>query len=1272
MDIEQRIAQLSPTQLALLELKLNKGKVPAVPEPTATRGLRQRFVPLSFAQERLWFLEQMEPDTCVYNLPAVLPLRRAVSPRLVEEAVTQIAARHGALRTRFVVRDGSPYQSIEDDPGRAVDFSTVDLRPHRDPSLLRQVLNQHIWVPFNLGSGPLLRVRLILQPNNENVLLVVMHHAISDGWSINLFLKEFKLLYQAAESGTAADLPSVQQYVDYSIAQREWLEGEPLKSLLAYWRSQLDGAPSVLELPLDRPRPARQTFNGALHPFFVPSAIVDHLKLLCRESGVVPFMVLLSVFNALLFRYTGQERVVVGTPIANRNRTEFENVIGLFTNTLVLCTSVSGNMTFRDLLADIRQKTLEAYEHQDLPFEKLVSELRVDRSLSNNPLFQVMFTFQNLPVEKDGSTDAAPRAEPGILDAMLSKFDLTLALTEASDGLSGVFEYATDLFDPQTIDRMAGHFVNMLDFLVHNPAEQLANFSFLSAREADLVLNQWNATARHWPDFQPLHRRFEQWAHHTPDALAVIYRDTSLTYSQLDRRANQVAALLREQGAGPGRIVGICLPRSVEMVTGLFGILKAGAAYMPIDPDFPEDRMAYMLQEAGVEQVLTTADCLPIVTPHGVNAIALDQLDVVFDGPPPPPSDDLGPKDVAYVIFTSGSTGRPKGVMISHGAIYNRLQWMQQRYGLQTDDRVMQKTPFTFDVSVWEFFWTLSEGACLVVAEPERHKESAYLVDLIKTQGITCLHFVPSMLQLFLCEDLTGCVSLRRIICSGEALTIQQCRNLQALDGVEAHNLYGPTEAAVDVTHWDCSEWRNQYLSVPIGRPIANTQIYILNDRLQPVPIGVPGELYIGGHNLAEGYLNNPELTAEKFIRNPFAGSDGSPRLYKTGDLARFRGDGNIEYVGRRDSQVKLRGVRIELGEIESVLGQFPGVGEAVAVVTRFADQDERLAAYVVVSDQDTPLDPAAISAFAARQLPSYMVPAYIVPVHELPLSQNGKLDRKRLPDPVTARPVQPTAPVGDIEKELLDIWRKFLKTEAVIPSDDFFALGGHSILATQVVNRINGHFQLNVPVRILFENPTVRSLARALTESEQEAWFHESATADLMLARSTRRLLQRLDDLTEEELDDVLDGYVERAPLTSFGDVKSLLSWARTDGTSRGGARRPASDPGVSRLAATELSAYERYCSELVRTRLAIEQLSFGHSHGFVAAPATEGLEGIAATLCDQSEQIFDGFVGEMKEQLTRQKGGTLHPYALTAYCREMLVMADLAIAVRSFRGLR
>ena len=1271
MDLEERIARLSPAKLALLERRLEKTRPDGRHETAVPGGPARERAPLSFAQERLWFLDQMEPERGIYNLPELMLLPDPVDPGLIEESLLLLVERHGALRTRFVVEDGNPVQVIGDDPARALDFSVVDRRGAvADPAeaSLSRVLNDATWAPFELSTGPLLRVRLVLQSGGRNLLLVVMHHIVSDGWSLGIFTRELRALYEALLRGTEPGLGGPPpQYADHAVAQRRSLVGERLDALISYWRRRLDGAPPVLSLPLDHRRPARQSFKGALHSFEIPLPSVERLRSLCRESETVPFMALLGVFKALLHRYTGESKIVVGTPIANRHRSELENVIGFFTNTLVLCTETAPGMTFRELLAEVRKTTLGAYEHQELPFEKLVSELQPERSLSYNPLFQVMFTFQNLPT---GRVDAAgPEGggglgpEPAGLDVKLSKFDLTLAMTETGGGLSAVFEYATDLFEPDTVERMAVHFVNLLDHVTRDPDVALAKATLLSAEERERVLTHWNATEHEWPEVLPLHGGFVRWARKTPDSTALIFRDRELTYRELDLRSDRVAELLRSRGVARGDIVGIRMPRSPEVVIGLLGILKAGAAYLPIELDLPAERVAYMLEEARVKEVLTTSVAPGPAVPQGMRTTAVDELDFDQDaGGESPPAVDVRPADLAYVLFTSGSTGEPKGVMVQHGAIANRLDWMQERYGLKTDDRVMQKTPYGFDVSVWEFFWPLSQGACLVITEPERHKESAYLVELIKSRGVTCLHFVPSMVQLFLQEDLSGCASLKRIICSGEALSAEQCRRLQELPGVSAHNLYGPTEAAIDVTHWDCDQWHDRYPSVPIGRPIANTQIYILNEALEPAPIGVPGELYIGGRNLAEGYLNRPDLTESRFIPHPFSAQPGA-RLYRTGDLARFRRDGDIEYIGRIDSQVKLRGLRIELGEIESHLRRYPGVEDAVVAVRGFAEQDERLVAYVVPEDPGSALDTGAIKEFLTGKLPPYMVPAMTVILDGLPLTTNGKLDRRRLPEPAAPVAAEPRPPASEIERELVEIFQSHLRVSRVGVDDDFFALGGHSLLATRVINAVNGRYHLNASVRMLFESPTVRSLARALSGFEDEEWLHESRTAASMLKRAPRRVLHDLDDLTEAELDGLLEEHLGTPALAEFEDGDAVVRWARRH---LGAREAPdtadtATAPSASGDEPAGPAFFWRHHTELMRIWSEARRLSPLAGAGGLPQPeaaSEDAVHGLRAA----RDRVFESFVRGLGRRLAGQAGEVPSPAEVREVCNQMIWMAGIA----------
>lgn len=1243
MDLEQRIAKLSPAKLALLEKRLRTTDIAKQKAATPVIHHTKRCAPLSFSQERLWFLEQLEPNTSLYNLPLIVPLQGPVDQRRVENTVLALVTRHSALRTRFIVKGGTPYQLLFEDPREGVDFAVIDRGSSpRSQQDLHLLLNQQLWIPFDLEKGPLLRVRLVLQPGNTSLLIVVMHHIVSDGWSLGIFSREFRTLYEHADRHISTqDWSPPYQYVDYSIDQRERLQGPRLDALLTYWKTALEGAPSLTALPLDHPRPARQSFRGSLFSFELSQEVLQRLDEICSESHAVPFMVLLSAFKVLLFRYTQQTNVVIGTPIANRSRSEYESAIGFFTNTLVLSNELLPDMSFRQLVAQVRETTLSAYEHQELPFEKLVSELRPERSLSHNPLFQVMFTFQNLPTEPLKPVQNAPESQhsedQAHLDFKFSKFDLTLAMTQHSHGASAVFEYSTDLFDAETIERMAGHFINIVRYVLQNPHDKLSSFSFLSDEERTLILDQWNDTRRNWPEVLPLYRRFEQCAQQAPDATALVFCDRQLSYHDLHQQSDMLCSVLQQHGVTPGSVVGICLHRSLEMVIGLLGILKTGAAYLPIEPNHPVERIQYMLRDANVSQVLTTTSCSEHLDACDVETIVLDGEHSKWrekaKAAARRPLDESAYciNDGAYIIYTSGSTGRPKGVLVSHFAIDNRLQWMQEAYALNSSDRVLQKTPYTFDVSVWEFFWTLSVGACLVLAEPERHKESLYLVDLIQKEKITCAHFVPSMLQLFLQEDLTRCATLRRIICSGEALSVEQCRRLKALPGVQAHNLYGPTEAAIDVTHWDCGDWNEQYTSVPIGRPISNTQIYILDERLQPTPIGVPGEIYIGGHNLATGYINRQELTAHSFVPNLFS-DDPKARLYRTGDLGRFRSDGCIEFIGRIDSQVKLRGLRIELGEIETQLRGHPSVRDAAVVVYHRGHFDDRLAAYIVPHSDDSRIDTDELTSFLSKRLPSYMIPALVTVLPRLPLSPNGKLDRKYLPEPSwdISRQHGTVAPENDVERKLVDIWKGVLKVDNVGVIDDFFALGGHSILVTQVINAVNGLYNLNLPVRILFENSTIRSLAAALDSISDEAWLDESRTAKAMLSNSPRRWIATLERRSEAELDEYLIQHEDQ--LSRFRSVEALLAWSL-------GTTSPSKTPPQQNQRSFH-QLYWSHCLDMVNHHALAQQ--------------------VHRPLNENEQRLFDAYVTAFKERICDVPPTKLSPFEVTQVYAQLVAFAS------------
>jgi amino acid adenylation domain-containing protein len=785
----------------------------------------------------------------------------------------------------------------------------------------------------------------------------------------------------------------------------------------------------------------------------------------------------MAAFDVLLWRYSGQEDLLVGMPVANRGRTELEGLIGLFVNTLVLRNDLSGNPTVRELLVRVRERCLDVYAHQELPLEKLVEDLKPARDQSRNPLFQVMLLVQNASEEHF--------VVPGIMvttsepDRGATQVDLTLYIRETPEGLKGAFGYATDLFDQTTIERMAGHFCTLLEAMVAAPERRLSELPLLAESERQQLLVAWNDTARNYGDQARLHRLLEKQAALTLDSFALEFDGKKLTYVEVNHRANQLARLLRQKGVGPDVLVGVFAERSFEMVLSLLAVLKAGGAYVPLDPSYPAERLAHMIEDARASLVLAQphlANQLPKAAKevHLLDATWKSYRDESGDD-----LDDIGtPENLAYVIFTSGSTGRPKGAMNEHRGICNRLMWMQEEYGLTDKDRVLQKTPYSFDVSVWEFFWPLLTGARLVIARPEGHRDSPYLVKLICDSGITTLHFVPSMLRLFLEEEgLEALTSLRRVFCSGEALPHElQERFFARLPDVELHNLYGPTEAAVDVTYWACRRG-DERLTVPIGRPVANTQIYVLDNRMEPVPVGVAGELYIGGVQVGRGYAGRDDLTAERFVPDPFSSTSGA-RLYKTGDLARYLPDGAIEYLGRIDHQVKMRGQRIELGEIEATLDQYADVAQSVVTMREDKPGDQHLVAYVVPRRAD--LSAKELKEHLSKQLPSYMVPSVFVFLEVLPLTSSGKIDRKRLPAPEQSDIQQVTyvAPRTQTEKVLAGIWAEVLGLEQVGIEDNFFDLGGHSLLAMRMVSRVLQEFSVELPLRELFAAPTIAGLS--------------------------------------------------------------------------------------------------------------------------------------------------------------------------------------------------
>jgi amino acid adenylation domain-containing protein len=895
---------------------------------------------------------------------------------------------------------------------------------------------------------------------------------------MGVLLRELAALYEACSTGKPSSLPELPiQYADFAVWQREWLRGEVLEAQLAHWKRQLGESPPVLELPTDHPRPATRTFRGARQSVVLPKHVSEGLKVLSRHEGVTLYMALLAAFKTLLHRYTGQEDFALGSPVAGRNRSEFEGLIGFFVNTLVLRADLSGNPTFRELLERTRKVALDAYAHQDMPFEKLVEEIQPERDLSHHPLFQVMFILQNTP----GQTLELPGLAVSDLevDNGTAKFDLTLSMVEGAEGLKGTFEINTDLFDEATVTRMAGHFRVLLEGIVADPDQRLSGLPLLTEVERHQLLVEWNETQADYPEDKCIHELFEAQAEQTPEAIAVVFDEEQLTYQELNRRANQLAHHLQGLGVGPEVLVGICMQRSSEMVVGLLAILKAGGAYLPLDPGYPQERLVFMLEDAQVSALLTSSQLSQVLPEHGAHLVCLDvEWEQIGRQNKLPVQSGATARDLAYVLFTSGSTGQPKGIAIEHRSAVALIHWAREVFGSQDLDGVLASTSISWDLSVFELFVTLSWGGMVILAE-----NALQLADLPAAGEVKLINSVPSAAaQLLRSGGIPD--SVRTVNLAGEPLSAALVDQLYAARASieRVFDLYGPGED----TTYSTFALRRQAGPEIIGRPISNTQVYLLDANLEPVPIGVPGELYLGGAGLARGYLNRPELTAQQFIPNPFGDQPGT-RLYKTGDLARYQADGNLEFLGRKDHQVKIRGFRIELGEIEATLSQHPGVRQNVIIAREDTPNEKRLVAYVVPNEGQS-LTVGNLRTFLRAKLPEYMVPSLFVTLEALPLTPNGKVNRQALPAPDVARPELETTYVTArnlVEEVLTEIWIETLGLEQVGIHDNFFELGGHSLLATQIISRIHRYFRVEIPLRSLFEAPTVAGLAKTLVEYE-------------------------------------------------------------------------------------------------------------------------------------------------------------------------------------------
>jgi amino acid adenylation domain-containing protein len=1073
-----------------------------VPPPPLLPARLDGEAPLSFAQERLWFLDQLDPGSAAYHMPGAFRLRGDLDIMALQASLGEIVRRHDALRTTFAAPEGRPPMQLLPRATAATDLALplADLASLPEAAREgegRQLAREAAVRPFDLGRGPLLRVQLVRLGPAEHLALVTMHHIVSDGWSMGVLVGELGALYPAFALGRPSPLPPLPvQYADFAVWQRGWLSGEVLEAQVAYWRQALSGLPP-LNLPTDRPRPARRRGRGAVRPLALSPPLAETLVRRSRQEGATLFMTLLAGLSALLSRYAGQDDLALGSPIAGRTRAEVEGLIGFFVNTLVLRTDLTGSPGFSTLVARVRERTLAAFSHQDLPFEKVVEAVAPERDTSRTPLFQVLFVLQNAPagrLELPGLT-----LEPLDLGWEAAKFDLTLTLSETGSGLAGSWEYDRDLFDATTVERLSGHFECLLAAAVHRPELALADLPLLGEAEREQVRVQWNDVPGTIAEGGScLHDLVEAQARRTPEAVALVWGGERLSYGTLSSRARRLARRLRELGVGPEVRVGVCARRTPDLVAALLGVLAAGGAYVPLDPGYPGERLGFMLADSGATLVLAgrdVAERLPHLPAEGARVLDLEAM--LEPGPEMTGWSGVTPGNLAYLIYTSGSTGRPKGVAIEHRSAAALVGWAATAFGPAEIDGVLAATSVSFDLSVFELFVPLALGRRVVLAE-----NALALPDLPDAWAVSLVNTVPSAMgELVRGGGLPG--SVRTVNLAGEPLPRALAEAVYGAGAARVVNLYGPSE---DTTYSTIEAVVRGDLGEPaIGRPLAGSQGYVVDRAGHLAPAGVPGELQLGGAGLTRGYLGRPELTALRFVPDPWSGEPGA-RLYRTGDLVRFLADGRLGFSGRIDHQVKVRGFRIELGEIEAALLACPEVAEAVVLARRDTPGDVRLVAYVVGRQGEAEEDLAgALRRPLAERLPEHMLPAVFVRLPALPLTPNGKVDRKALPAPEWRAGTAYLAPRTALEEVLAGFFAEVLGVSRVGVQDGFFRLGGHSLLATQLVSKVQGAFRVKLPLRRLFETPTVEALAEAMRDVEAKPGQSERIARALLRLKQTK-----------------------------------------------------------------------------------------------------------------------------------------------------------------------
>jgi amino acid adenylation domain-containing protein len=1108
-DIAKQISGLSVEKRQLLEQYLKTAGLNLSNSVILPRSRDTNRFPLSFAQQRLWFLDQLEPNTSIYNIPDTHYFEGPLNLDALERSLTEVVRRHEILRTTFESPKGEPVQVIAEVQPQKLELIDLSHLPETEcEAEAQRMADEEAQQPFDLSRGPLFRFRLLRLDEERHILLLNMHHIISDGWSLGVLGRELGALYEAYSAGKSSPLPELTlQYADFAVWQREWLQGDVLEKQLTHWREQLGGELPILDLLTDRPRPVMQTYVGSSVRMELSLETTEQLKQIGRESGATLFMTLLAGFNVLLWRYTRQTDILVGSPIANRNRTEVEGLIGFFVNTLVLRSKLRPEISFRELLAQVRETTLGAYGHQDVPFEKLVEELQPERSLNRQPLFQVLFTLQvaeGIALEGLDSGWMQTKRET-------AKFDLNLFMGESEHGLYSGFGYNSDLFDESTAARMLKHFYTLLEEIAANPDARLSELSLMTRQERK-QLEGWNQTRSEYERDLCIHQLVELQAARQPNAVAVVHGEKQFSYGEVNRRANQLAHFLRGHGVGLETSVGVLMERSAEWIVALLAIVKAGGVYVPLDGDYPTQRLRFMIEDAEVRLLLTESGQPKIVAENEATEVVY--LDKGWEWLESEDGENLEnlteAENLAYLMYTSGSTGQPKGVGVPHRAI-NRLVSNTNYVKFGESDCVAQISNASFDAATFEIWGALLNGSRLVVLEKETALVPAELGRQLVDQQISVMFLTTALFHQVAQTGPEVLASLNYMVFGGDAVDARAVQRVLE-QGKPRHlvNGYGPTEGTTFTTWYEAQETDIGARTIPIGRPLSNSEVWVLDQQWQMAPVGVAGELFIGGDGLARGYLGRPELTAEKFVPHPYSKKAGA-RLYRTGDLVRYQSDGNIEFLRRMDQQVKVRGFRVELGEIESLLNEYWGIVESVVVDKKDSSGNTRLIAYIVPEEGVEPTS-SEILTFLREKLPAYMLPSAFVTIKELPLTPNGKVDRRALPSPEQIGAEADTdfvAPRTPMEEKVAEIWREILELTQIGVESNFFDLGGHSLLATRVMSQIRERCGVELPLRALFEAPTVASLAARLEAAQPE---------ETELGR-VFRILMNVENISEEEV---------------------------------------------------------------------------------------------------------------------------------------------------------